>query len=215
MILRGTFDCLVQRRDGGMTVLELKTGKPAPEHEQQLSMYLTAARALFPGTAVEGKLVYARQLESGPSATRPEALTNFSTLLRANGITGLADVRTIPKSRRHPHFGTRGARRAPARRKASSIVISPRSADCASRAPDSPNGAWRNDAFRGYADHMMTPAFATRRRRAAGVSADIGHVAVMCAEAVWWQCHRMLLSDALVARDVDVQHIMSLRGKPR
>jgi ATP-dependent exoDNAse (exonuclease V) beta subunit len=59
MILRGTFDCLIQRRDGGMTVLELKTGKPAPEHDQQLEIYLTAARAMFPGTPVEGKLVYA------------------------------------------------------------------------------------------------------------------------------------------------------------
>jgi ATP-dependent helicase/nuclease subunit A len=59
-ILRGTFDCLIQRSDGGMTVLELKTGKPAPEHEQQLEMYLAAARAMFPGTAVEGELVYAR-----------------------------------------------------------------------------------------------------------------------------------------------------------
>ena len=58
-ILRGTFDCLIQRSDGGMTVLELKTGKPAPEHEQQLEMYLTAARAMFPGTPVEGKLIYA------------------------------------------------------------------------------------------------------------------------------------------------------------
>ena len=105
MILRGTFDCLVQRRDGGITVLELKTGKPAPEHEQQLEMYLTAARAMFPGTPVEGKLVYARQRESGQSATRREALTSFSQLLRANTINGLADVRTIPRSRRHPHFG--------------------------------------------------------------------------------------------------------------
>ena len=59
MILRGTFDCLVLRRDGGITVLELKTGKPAPEHGRQLEVYLTAARAMFPGTAVEGKLVYA------------------------------------------------------------------------------------------------------------------------------------------------------------
>ncbi len=58
-ILRGTFDCLVRRRDGGVTVLELKTGKRAPEHEQQLAAYLTAARALFPGTSVEGRLVYA------------------------------------------------------------------------------------------------------------------------------------------------------------
>ena len=60
-ILRGTFDCLVRRRDGGVTVLELKTGKAIPEHEQQLQIYVTAARALFPGTAVEGKLVYAHQ----------------------------------------------------------------------------------------------------------------------------------------------------------
>ena len=59
MILRGTFDCLVLRRDGGITVLELKTGKPAPEHGQQLEVYLTAAQAMFPGSAVEGKLVYA------------------------------------------------------------------------------------------------------------------------------------------------------------
>jgi ATP-dependent helicase/nuclease subunit A len=58
-ILRGTFDCLVRRRDGGITILELKTGKRLPEHQQQLDIYLTAARALFPGTAVEGKLMYA------------------------------------------------------------------------------------------------------------------------------------------------------------
>jgi hypothetical protein len=61
MIVRGAFDCLIQRSDGGVTVLELKTGKPVPEHEQQLEMYLTAARAMFPGTPVEGKLIYARQ----------------------------------------------------------------------------------------------------------------------------------------------------------
>jgi hypothetical protein len=58
-ILRGTFDCVVRRRDGGVTVLELKTGRPIPQHAQQLSMYLTAARALFPGAQVDGKLVYA------------------------------------------------------------------------------------------------------------------------------------------------------------
>src|SRR6185295_4039158 len=60
-ILRGTFDCLVRRADGGVTVVELKTGKAIPEHEQQLETYLAAARALFPGTAVEGKLIYAHQ----------------------------------------------------------------------------------------------------------------------------------------------------------
>jgi ATP-dependent helicase/nuclease subunit A len=58
-ILRGSFDCLVRRRDGGVTILELKTGAPAPEHDEQLSIYLAAARAMFPGTPVEGKLLYA------------------------------------------------------------------------------------------------------------------------------------------------------------
>jgi ATP-dependent helicase/nuclease subunit A len=60
MILRGTFDCLVRRPDGRVTVLELKTGKPMPEHDEQLATYLAAARALFPGAPVEGTLVYAR-----------------------------------------------------------------------------------------------------------------------------------------------------------
>lgn len=60
-IRRGTFDCLVQRNDGGVTILELKTGRPMPEHAQQLATYLIAARALFPDAPVEGKLVYARQ----------------------------------------------------------------------------------------------------------------------------------------------------------
>src|SRR5688572_26598703 len=64
LILRGTFDCLIQRRDGGITIVELKTGKPAPEHDQQLGVYLTAARAMFPGVPVEGKLVYARERSS-------------------------------------------------------------------------------------------------------------------------------------------------------
>ena len=59
VVLRGTFDCLVERRDGGMTLLELKTGKPVPEHQEQLSIYLAAARALVPGMSVEGQLVYA------------------------------------------------------------------------------------------------------------------------------------------------------------
>jgi ATP-dependent helicase/nuclease subunit A len=61
LILRGTFDCLIQRRDGGITLVELKTGKPAPEHDEQLAVYLTAARSMFPGAPVEGKLVYARE----------------------------------------------------------------------------------------------------------------------------------------------------------
>ena len=134
----------------------------------------------------------------------------FVALLRAHGIDGLADIRTIPKSRRHPHFAREAL---DARLKEEGIeyrhfavlggLRKPR--------PDSPNGAWRNDAFRGYADHMMTAEFASAVDELLKFG-EHRNVAVMCAEAVWWQCHRMLLSDALVARDVDVQHIMSQKG---
>lgn len=135
----------------------------------------------------------------------------FIALLNSSGITGLADVRTIPRSRRHPHF----AREALAARLAREGIEYRHFAALGGLRkprPDSPNGAWRNDAFRGYADHMMTPEFA----RAVDELLEFARqcpVAVMCAEAVWWQCHRMLLSDALTARGVDVQHIMSQRGK--
>jgi uncharacterized protein (DUF488 family) len=136
---------------------------------------------------------------------------DFLALLVAHGIKGLADVRTIPRSRRHPHFGGDALR---ARLELDGIeyrhfadlggLRKPR--------PDSPNGAWRNEAFRGYADHMMSPEFA----RAVDALLEFGSrtpVAIMCAEAVWWQCHRMLLSDALVVRGVDVQHIMAQRAQ--
>ncbi|MCM3879353.1 MAG: UvrD-helicase domain-containing protein [Vicinamibacterales bacterium] len=67
-ILRGTFDCLIRRRNGGVIVLELKTGKALAAHEQQLEAYLAAARALFPGSDVEGKLVYAGRNQNGPAS---------------------------------------------------------------------------------------------------------------------------------------------------
>src|SRR5204862_606674 len=74
--------------------------------------------------------------------------------------------------------------------------------------PDSPNGAWKHPAFRGYADHMQTPAFSQAVDDLLAFGEDPDRAAVMCAEAVWWRCHRMLLSDALLGRGVDVQHIM-------
>ncbi|MEO5739433.1 MAG: DUF488 domain-containing protein [Vicinamibacterales bacterium] len=134
----------------------------------------------------------------------------FLELLRANAIDGLADVRTIPRSRRHPHFGRDVLE---ARVKAEGIAYRHFAELGGLRKPrvDSPNGAWKNAGFRGYADHTMTAQFAAAVDDLLRFGED-RNVAVMCAEAVWWQCHRMLLSDALVAREVDVQHIMSLRG---
>src|SRR5918999_3545169 len=131
----------------------------------------------------------------------------FVQLLRASHIDGLADVRTIPRSRRHPHFGRELL---DARLKDEGIEYRHFAALGGLRKPrpDSLNNAWRNDAFRGYADHMMTGEF-TAAVDELLMFGELRKVVVMCAEAVWWQCHRMLLSDALVARGIDVHHIMS------
>jgi uncharacterized protein (DUF488 family) len=130
----------------------------------------------------------------------------FVSLLRSQQIDRLADIRTIPQSRRHPHFG----RDALSARLVDDGIQYRHFKDLGGlRKPraDSPNGAWKNQAFRGYADHMQTPEFALALDQLLAF-ADGGRLAVMCAEAVWWRCHRMLVSDALVARTIDVQHIL-------
>jgi uncharacterized protein (DUF488 family) len=134
-------------------------------------------------------------------------IDEFVALLRANEITGLADVRTIPRSRRHPHFG----REHLAGRLAGEAVEYrhfPGLGGLRKPRVDSPNGGWKNPAFRGYADHMQTPEFSSAVDDLMEFGAS-RNVVVMCAEAVWWRCHRMLLSDALVARGVEVDHIMA------
>ena len=131
----------------------------------------------------------------------------FLALLRANGIVRLADIRTVPQSRRHPHF-SRTTLDASLREAGIEYRHLPGLGGLRKPKADSANGAWKNDAFRGYADHMRTPDFS----RALEELLEFGESApatVMCAEAVWWRCHRMLLSDALVARGVDVRHILS------
>ena len=74
--------------------------------------------------------------------------------------------------------------------------------------PDSINTAWRVEAFRGYADYMETPAFRSAVDALLAFAAG-ARTAVMCAEAVWWQCHRRLLADSLLVRGVPVLHILS------
>jgi uncharacterized protein (DUF488 family) len=134
----------------------------------------------------------------------------FLDLLVAHGVDGLADVRTIPRSRRHPHFSqdTLSAWLAD-----NEIDYShfPGLGGLRTPRPDSANAGWREPGFRGYADHMATPAF--QHSLAALIAyADSRSVAVMCAEAKWWQCHRQLIADALVARGISVGHIMSSTG---
>lgn len=138
----------------------------------------------------------------------------FLRLLRAHGIGQLADVRTIPKSRRHPHF-SREQLDASVGRHGIEYRHFPALGGLRKPHADSINTAWQHHAFRGYADHMQTEAFdraveALLRFAKDGAASARGGTAVMCAEARWWQCHRRLLSDALLVRDVPVRHIVSL-----
>jgi uncharacterized protein (DUF488 family) len=132
------------------------------------------------------------------------SLEEFLALLAANGVTRLGDIRRYPGSRRHPHF----SREALERSLPASGVEYVHFEDLGGRrrpAKDSPNGAWENDQFRGYADHMNTPAFQAAVER---LLASDRPTTVMCAEAVPWHCHRNLLADDLVRRGVTVLHIV-------
>jgi uncharacterized protein (DUF488 family) len=139
-------------------------------------------------------------------------------------------VRSVPRSRRHPHFsGDALSESLPA------VAVAYRHFPGLGghRKPrrDSQNTAWQNEGFRGYADYMATPAFVAAleellafanlsqqrpvldapEQAALGWSGGRGALptVIMCAEAVWWRCHRQLLSDALVARGIEVRHITS------
>ncbi|HSJ14981.1 MAG TPA: DUF488 domain-containing protein [Longimicrobiales bacterium] len=138
-------------------------------------------------------------------STRP--LAEFLGLLLSHGVERLVDVRRYPASRRHPHFsGESLAAELPVRGIA--YEHAPELGGRRTPRADSPNDAWRSAGFRAYADHMDDPAwqqaFDELRR-----GAQRRVTAIMCAEAVPWRCHRQLIADALVARDVEVRHILS------
>ena len=133
-------------------------------------------------------------------------IDRFVTVLRACGVDAVADIRTVPRSRHNPQFDrdTLAASLAQDR-----IDYIPMPALGGLRRPrkDSPNGAWRNDSFRGYADYMQTAAFAEALDDLIRLAGD-RRIALMCAEAVPWRCHRSLVADALLARGVPVLEIM-------
>ncbi|MGH7552392.1 MAG: DUF488 family protein [Longimicrobiales bacterium] len=131
----------------------------------------------------------------------------FLALLRAHGIRRLVDVRRFPGSRRYPHFSQRALAAA---LDAAGIAYVHEEALGGRRSArkDSPNTGWRNLSFRGYADHMATSEFLAALDRLAAY-AESQQVAILCAEAVPWQCHRNLIADALVTRGIEVVHILS------
>jgi uncharacterized protein (DUF488 family) len=135
------------------------------------------------------------------------SIQEFLALLKAHGVKGLVDVRTVPHSRRNPQFNRETL---PATLEAAGIGYShlPELGGLRHPRPDSQNTAWRNASFRGYADYMQTSEFAAGLRRLL----DLAHkeqVVIMCAEAVPWRCHRSLIADALLVHHVRVEHITS------
>lgn len=137
------------------------------------------------------------------------SLNEFIELLQAHGVNVIADVRQHPRSRRMPHFNDESLDvELP---KAGIEYRSFKSLGGRRRAqPDSINAAWRNDAFRGYADYMQTDEFRAALddlvRQALGK-----RLAIMCAEAVPWRCHRSLIADALTARGWTVLDIINMQ----
>jgi len=134
-------------------------------------------------------------------------IDEFVAALESHGIKLLVDIRSLPGSKRYPQFnkealsaslhkvGIRyehfvelgGRRKAP---------------------PNSRNIAWQNASFRGYADYMETEEFQKGIERLVDLAKEVGPTAIMCAEAVWWRCHRALISDYLKARGIEVMHII-------
>ncbi len=133
-------------------------------------------------------------------------LEELLALLQENGVQTLVDVRTVPRSRRNPQFNQdalAGSLRAAG---LEYVHFSGLGGFRAAR-PDSPNTGWANVQFRGFADYMLTPEF----EQNLGDLLDLAQrtrIAIMCAEALYWRCHRSLISDALTVRGVVVVHIM-------
>ena len=132
--------------------------------------------------------------------------SHFLELLQGHGIVKLADIRTVPKSRRLPHFNSDALDNF-LRLHGIKYRHFPSLGGLRKPRSDSVNTAWRHPSFRGYADHMQTPEFQQGVKELLAFSQH-GATTVMCAEAVWWQCHRKLLADALVAQRAPVFHIL-------
>jgi uncharacterized protein (DUF488 family) len=134
-------------------------------------------------------------------------IEEFLSILKAHGVERLVDVRSIPKSRRVPQFNS-DALAASLREQGIEYVHLKSLGGRRHAKKDSINTGWRNASFRGYADYMATDEFRTGLSRLLDLLRE-KRTAIMCAEAVPWRCHRSLIGDALLARGVHVDDIMS------
>jgi uncharacterized protein (DUF488 family) len=136
----------------------------------------------------------------------------FLAHLRTHKVTGIVDVRMIPRSRRHPHFSSEALAEFLGAHGIAYLHLGALGG-LRKPQPDSTNAGWRHAAFRGYADYMQTGEF-TAALETLTAFGEEHQAAVMCAEAKWWQCHRQLIADALLARDIEVRHIMGPGAPP-
>lgn len=144
-------------------------------------------------------------------STKPQQ--ELIDLLKHYGVQLLVDVRTIPRSRYNPQFNREELEKAVP---AAGLGYLHYPALGGLRRPhkDSPNEGWKNSGFRGFADYMMTSEFENALEQLIEMSTR-KQLSVMCAEAVYWRCHRMLLSDALTVRAIEVRHILNAtRAEP-
>ena len=133
------------------------------------------------------------------------AIDKFVELLNVSRIEGLADVRTYPGSRRYPQFNKERLRQSLSSAGIEYLHL-PELGGRRRANPDSLNMSWHNEMFRGYADHMETEEFRAGIERLLDIARS-RRTAVMCAEAVWWRCHRSLIADYLKAKGATVLHI--------
>jgi uncharacterized protein (DUF488 family) len=134
------------------------------------------------------------------------SLEEFLELIAGSRIEAVADVRRYPGSRRWPHFAREPLECALESR---GILYRwfPELGGRRTPRPDSPNTAWRSASFRGYADYMATEGFAEGLDELANLASGL-RTAIMCAEALWWRCHRGLIADVLRWFHFDVIHIL-------
>src|SRR5215475_2600079 len=135
------------------------------------------------------------------------AIDEFISLLNENEIKLLVDVRAFPGSKRYPQFNKDALAKS---LNAHGVRYEhfPELGGKRKSKPDSRNTAWRNASFRGYADYMETEQFQKGIEGLLDVAVKAGPTAIMCAEAVWWRCHRSLIADYLKARGVEVLHVL-------
>jgi len=125
-------------------------------------------------------------------------------LLQAQGVTRLVDVRTIPRSRHNPQFNRDALAKSLA---PISYTHTPELGGLRHARKDSPNTGWRNLSFRGFADYMLTAEFEQALHKLIEM-AGRDRIAILCAEAVPWRCHRSLIADALAARGIPVEEVI-------